>query len=254
MTSYLEPPSGSAALSLFCFHHAGGGASLYQNWGRALTPAASVWPVLLPGRERRMQEPRFESLDALLPDLDRDLGPFLGGPHVFFGHSMGALIAYRLARYRRARGAGTPRALFLSAYPAPHLPSPFPPPDSLSDDQLAQLIDGIGGLATDLPPQWRAELIAVARDDLRICESHVDTGEAPLTIPIHLFGGDADPLVGPDELGAWALHTRDPVDIHTLPGGHFYLRDAPEPLLRELRRVLRLYAAPQAPRWESSVW
>lgn len=239
---------------MFCFHHAGGGSSLYQNWERALTPGASVWPILLPGRERRMREPRFVSIDELVADLDQQLGPYLGMPHVFFGHSMGALVAYRLACYRRDRGAALPRALLLSAYPAPHLPSPFPPVDHLPDDQLAQLIEGIGGLAADLPPEWQTELLAVVRDDLRLCESHADTGEAPLACPIHLFGGDADPLVDSKDLSAWDRHTTEPVEISILSGAHFYLRDGPEPLLRELRPLLRRYTEHRAARWESGIW
>ena len=239
---------------MFCFHHAGGGSSLFQNWERALSPGASVWPILLPGRERRMSEERFVSLDELVADLDRQLGPFLGVPHVFFGHSMGALVAYRLACHRRARGAPLPRALLLSAYPAPHLPSPFPLVDDLGDSQLAQVIEGIGGLTADLPAEWRAELVAVARDDLRLCESYVATGEEPLACPIHAFGGDADPLVDSEDLRAWDRYTTDPVEVHILRGNHFYLRDAPEPLLRELRPLLRRYSERRAARWESGIW
>ncbi len=254
MTAYLEP-SESSAPPLFCFHHAGGGSSLYQSWQRALNPRVSVWPVLLPGRERRMREERFVSLDELVADLDRELGVYLSAPHIFFGHSMGALIAYRLARYRRDRGASVPRALLLSAYPAPHLPSPFPPVDHLPDDQLAQVIEGIGGLAADLPPGWREELLGVARDDLRLCESQTDDDdEPPLDCPIHLFGGESDPLVDSEDLRAWDRHTTAPAEVHILRGDHFYLRDTPEPLFAELRPLLRRYAERRAARWESGIW
>jgi surfactin synthase thioesterase subunit len=242
VTPYLDQPGGDAVPRLFCFHHAGGGSSLYQHWQRALSPTVSVWPVLLPGRERRMRDERFVSLAALVNDLDTHLGPYLSAPHVFFGHSLGALIAYRLACRRWARGETTPRALLLSAYPAPHLSSPFPPVDHLDDDHLAQLIEGIGGLTADLPPQWRTAMVAVARDDLRLCESDTDAGEPGVTCPIHLFGADEDPLVDSEELRAWARHTTEPVDVRILHGHHFYLRDTPGPLFHELRPLLRHYA------------
>ena len=118
----------------------------------------------------------------------------------------------------------------------------------------AQLIEGIGGLEADLPPQWRAELIAVARDDLRLCESQADSGEAPLDCPIHLFGGDADPLVDSEDLRAWERHTTEGVEVTILRGDHFYLRDAPEPLMRELKPLVRRYAERRAARWESGIW
>ena len=243
MTAYLDPPGGNQLPRLFCFHHAGGGASLFRNWQRALSPHASVWPVLLPGREHRMREPRFVSLDPLIEDLDRELGPYLTVPHLFFGHSMGALLAYRLACYRVARGDAGPRALFVSAYSAPHLPSPFPVTGDVDDDRLTQLLDGIGGLPDDLPPQWRAELLAVFRDDMRVCASQSETGASPLTCPIHLFGADGDPLVDADDLGAWDRHTSGPTNVRILHGEHFYLRDSPADLLNELRPLLRGYAA-----------
>lgn len=254
MSSYFDPPSESSAPPMFCFHHAGGGSSLYQNWERSLNPVASVWPILLPGRERRRREERFVSLDELVADLDRNLGPYLAMPHTFFGHSMGALVAYRLACHRVARGAPPPRALFVSGYPAPHLPSPFPPVDHLGDDQLAGVIEGIGGLEADLPAQWQAELVAVARDDLRLCESYLEAGEPPLACPIHAFGGDADPLVSSEDLSAWDRQTTESVEVHTLRGAHFYLRDKPEPLLQELRPLLRRYSERRAARWESGIW
>jgi surfactin synthase thioesterase subunit len=256
VTSYLGPPGNSPGTPLYCFHHAGGGSSLFQNWDRALTPLAAVMPVLLPGRERRAREPRFVSIDALVADLDTELGPFLSMPggHIFFGHSMGALVAYRLARHRHAAGKALPRALLLSAFSAPHLPSPFAAVDSLDDNQLAQMMEGVGGLPVDLPAQWRADLLAVARDDLRVCDSYADAGEPPLPCPIHVFGGDDDPLVTPDDLRAWDEHSTEPVDVHILRGDHFYLRDTPEPLLAELRPILRRYVERRPARWESTVW
>jgi surfactin synthase thioesterase subunit len=243
VTAYLDPPPGHALPRLFCFHHAGGGSSLYRDWHRALSPHVSVWPVLLPGRERRIREPRFASLDALVVDLDYHLSPYLTEPHLFFGHSMGALVAYRLACYRRAHHEVTPRALLLSAYSAPQLPSPFPA-DGADDDHLANLIEGIGGLPADLPPDWRTELLAVFRDDIRLCDGDAAAAELPLECPFHLFGGDADPLVDAEDLTAWSRWTTEPVDVRILHGDHFYLRDTPAPLLHELRSLLDRYARP----------
>ncbi|MFE2959963.1 thioesterase II family protein [Nocardia tengchongensis] len=103
MTGYLEPAAAaadSASLRLFCFHHAGGGASGYRTWQRALGPHTAVRPVLLPGRERRSGEARFDDLEPLIADLDVQLDEHLTEPYVFFGHSMGALLAYRLAAWR----------------------------------------------------------------------------------------------------------------------------------------------------------
>jgi surfactin synthase thioesterase subunit len=236
MSTYVDERPSPAALRVFCFHHAGGGASFYRGWQRALGPHVSVLPVLLPGRERREGQPRFTELPALVADLDAALGELLAEPHVFFGHSMGALLAYRLACHRRAAGAAMPRALLLSAYPAPHLPPPLPADHG---DALARLLTGLGGLPPDVP--GLADLLAVTRDDLRLCADHHDAGEPPLACPVHVFGGDGDPLVAEDDLRAWQQHTSRPIELWMLRGDHFYLRDDPDPLLHHLRSLLRRY-------------
>jgi surfactin synthase thioesterase subunit len=239
------PPTAprAAALRMFCFHHAGGGASLYRGWQRAIGPHVAVCPVLLPGREARAAEPRFTDLDALVADLDAQLGDMLAEPHVLFGHSMGALIAYRLACRRRGRGESLPRALLLSSYPAPHLAAPMPAVDEHDGDALIGLLTGIGGMAPELLewPGGVAELLAVTRDDLRLCAGHRDLGEAPLPCPIHVFGSDADALVSEQDLRDWDRHAPSPVELRVLSGDHFYIRDDPAPLLGHVRSVLRRY-------------
>ena len=213
--AYVRAPARPAALRMFCFHHAGGGASLYRGWQRAIGPHVAVCPVLLPGREGRAAEPRFTELDALVADLDAELGDLLAEPHVLFGHSMGALVAYRLACHRRACRESLPRALLLSSYPAPHLAAPMPAVDDRDDDALVGLLTGTGGLAPELRdwPGGVTELLAVARDDLRLCASdgHRDRGEAPLPCPdphVRIRRRRARQRAGPAGLGPACLVAR----------------------------------------------
>jgi surfactin synthase thioesterase subunit len=240
---YLGGPLRPAALRMFCFHHAGGGSALYRGWQRAVGPHVSVCPVLLPGRERRAGEPRFTELDALVADLDSRIGDVLAEPHVFFGHSMGALVAYRLACHRRTRGEILPLALLLSAYPAPHLAAPLSVVDHRDGPALTGFLSGIGGLPAELLdwPHALAELLAVVRDDLTLCAGHRDAGEEPLPCPMHVFGSDADPIVTEQDLEAWEQHAAQPIDLRILSGDHFSIRDEPEQLLGHLRPLLRRY-------------
>src|SRR5688500_10299004 len=107
---------------LFCFPYAGGGASIYRKWARNSPPAIEVCPVQLPARENRLLEPSYTQILQLVPELARELEPYSDQPFAFFGHSMGALIAFELAHYLRRHGLPEPEQLFFSAHRAPHLP------------------------------------------------------------------------------------------------------------------------------------
>ncbi len=244
MTPYLDELTTTYPLRMFCFPHAGGGAAVFRAWQLALSPLATVCPIHLPGRESRSGEARFVDLDALVEDLDRQLEVYLEEPHVFFGHSMGALVAYRLACRRRDRGLSLPRALLLSGYAAPHLPSALPASLGLDDAALAHLLTELGGLPAEILawPQWLHQLLPVLRDDLAVCESYRDRGDPPLPCPIHVFGGDADPIVDELDLAEWNRYSTDIGGVRILSGDHFYLESSPAALFGELRELLRTYA------------
>ncbi|MEN0136510.1 MAG: alpha/beta fold hydrolase [Rhodococcus sp. (in: high G+C Gram-positive bacteria)] len=228
-------------LRLFCFPHAGGGPATYRHWHRALGPHVSVRPVHLP---RRAGRAGFTDVDSVAAALDSELAAHLAAPHVFFGHSMGALVAYRLACRRRATGHPLPRALLLSGYAAPHLPAPLPPVDGLDDAALIAVLRAAGGVpAFPDRPEFPDGRLPALRDDLRLCTGFRDPGDPPLSCPTHVFGGDADPLVGERELRAWGRHTTRLSGVRILPGDHFYLEHTPEQLFRVLRPLLRRYAA-----------
>jgi surfactin synthase thioesterase subunit len=91
---------GTAAprLRLFCFPYAGGGASIYRTWPDDLPRDVEVCAIQLPGRERRLSEPPLRSLQKAVEILVGVMRPYLDLPFALFGHSMGALLAYEVAR------------------------------------------------------------------------------------------------------------------------------------------------------------
>jgi len=251
VTRYLPPPSGAAptGLPVFCFPFAGGGATAYSGWQRRLGPSVRVLPVRLPGREVRIAEPRFTDIDALVADLDEQLGPELErGPHVLFGHSMGAMIAYTLAHRRVRLGKRPPRALLLSAYRPPHLgvPSMFDTVAEVrTEDALVDTLTAIGGIPKQLlrHAEWMSMLLPIARDDLLVCSSVPRRPADPIPVPLHLFAGSDDALVAPRDVAEWARHGDAQSDPAVFPGGHFYLRDHEAEFLAHLSGLLAPYAA-----------
>lgn len=209
--------------TLVCFHHAGGTASTFRDWRKNAPEDFDIHPVQLPGRESRIAEPRHTDLDTLVESLLPELEAVLAGPHVLFGHSMGALIAYRLAQRRLELGLRDPAALIVAAYVAPHTEPIRLALEQLSDLDLAKTLCDIDGMHPEFlrRPEWLGPLLAVVKDDLRICASHPATAAAPLPIPLHAFGATQDPLVTMEKLAAWSDHTTAEFGLTFLPGGHF---------------------------------
>ncbi|MGX1887242.1 thioesterase II family protein [Streptomyces sp. NPDC055287] len=227
-------PVSSPRLRLFCLPHAGGGALAYRLWAQSLAPDIEVVAIRLPGRESRFREMPFTSLDDLVPALVKDLAPLLDEPHAWFGHSMGALLAFEACRLSRELGAPRARRLLVSGRPAPHLPLRGKPVhDAPQADLIARLRANRG-----TPDEVLDDAVAMAaltpmlRADYAVAETYVFRPEEPLDIPVSAFGGSEDPLATDEELRAWREHTTAPCTVRGYPGGHFYLHEEPAPLLR----------------------
>lgn len=244
-TPYLDrDPDPADQVRLFCFHHAGGGASVFGGWGGHLGPAVGVYPVQLPGREGRIREPRFRTLAALLPELDTELDFALDRPFAFYGHSMGALIAYQLAHRRHTRDRSVPSALLAAAFPGPLLAAPLAGAAHLGDEELSDLLVEVGGMSETVRryPAWTAAAITLLRDDLDLCHSPRPDDGTPLPVPIRALTGADDPLVTREDAAAWAGHTTTTFEVDVLPGGHLFLRDARSHLLSRIAAVLTAHA------------
>jgi surfactin synthase thioesterase subunit len=234
-----QPVSG-AGLRLFCFHHAGGTASSFVDWPSALSPGVTILPVQLPGRETRIREPRIRDLAVLVAELNEQIGPALREPYAFYGHSMGALVAYSLARFRFAAGRSVPERLLVGAFPAPHLPSATVPVQSYTDEGLVDWMADLGGLSAELRryPRWLRAMTELLRDDLALCDGWRPADRIPLPCPIDVFTGVSDPLVSRADAEGWRRHTRAGCDVHPVPGGHFFLHEGGGVFLDLLATVL----------------
>src|SRR5687767_7376567 len=94
----IPKPNSRAKLRLFCFPYAGGAAYIYRSWGDTLPSLVEVCAVQLPGRGTRMSEKPLSDLSQVVAEAARGLQNYFDRPFAFFGHSMGALISFELAR------------------------------------------------------------------------------------------------------------------------------------------------------------
>jgi len=232
-------PNPSARLRLFCVPYAGGGEVVFRTWWQALPADIEVCAVRLPGRDGRRSEPLISRLTPLVHALADGLGPQLAQPYALYGHSMGARVAYELAREQRRRGRPEPALLIVSGRRAPHLRDPDPM-HQLATPQLIERMRRLGGTpeAVLREPELMELLLPVVRADLAVNEVESHRPEPPLACPIVAFGGAIDERCRPDELEPWRDHTRSAFTHQIFPGGHFFLNTASGELLAALSRAL----------------
>jgi len=228
-------PKPQATMRLICLAGAGSGAAGYVPWARALAAQpVELCAVRLPGRESRLQEPPFVRVDALIDALAPAVRSQLDRPYCFFGHSMGALLAFELTRAIRDRHWPAPEHLFVSAARAPHVPSADAPLHRLPDPEFVDAVSTrYGGIpAAVLEHQELMDLVLPAlRADLAMVECYDYRAAEPLACPITAFGGLQDPRVTEEALDAWGEQTLGPFSRRMFPGDHFYLNHARDGLL-----------------------
>ena len=134
-------PNKQPRLRLICFPGAGAGAATFRDWWEWPDPNVEICCVQLPGREGRIRERAIKTFSELVPAVTNHLVPWLGQPYIFMGHSLGAWIAFEVARELRQMGAPGPRHLFVAAGQAPQIPWRHPPIHELSDHELLMAVN-----------------------------------------------------------------------------------------------------------------
>ncbi|MFI6849151.1 alpha/beta fold hydrolase [Kitasatospora sp. NBC_00085] len=222
-------PVDTAPTRLVLFPHAGGSASYFIDYSAALSPYADVLAVQYPGRQNRFAEPTIDSIDGLADRIYEALRPWADRPLTFFGHSMGSVVCFEVARRFEADGLNGPAGpvhLFVSGGRAPSLPRGTAV-HRLPDDELLGELARLGGTDRQVldNPELREFILPSLRSDYTAVETYRCEPDAVVSRPITALTGDADPRTSLAEAGDWARHTTAAFDLRVFPGGHFYLAD-----------------------------
>jgi medium-chain acyl-[acyl-carrier-protein] hydrolase len=229
--------TGGSSLRLFCFPYAGGNAHVFREWQRHLGPEIDVCLVHLPGRARRIAERPRARLRPLVEEMADAIGSELRGQFAFYGHSMGALICFELARELRHRNWSMPIGLFLSACRAPGIVRGVRRTFDLPVQELMAEIRKLNGTPKEFfeSPEIQNVLLPLLRADLEIIDTYEYVAEAPLACAIKVYGGERDTHAPPDSLVAWELQTSAKCTLQTFSGDHFFIQSQKMEFLRSLR-------------------
>lgn len=243
-------PTAGRPCRLVCLPHAGGTASFFFPFSQRLAAHADVLAVQYPGRQDRRLEPALDSVEELVPALHAALRPYDDLPLVLFGHSMGAVLAFELARRMEREGTG-PLGLIVSGRRAV---------DILRDDRVhtlgdAALIEEVRVLAGTDPGLLQDEeilrmVLPALRADFKAVETYryrPDGSGPPLRCPLSVLTGTSDPRVSPEQAMAWRELTEGPFGFRSFPGGHFYLATQQDAVSAAVAEDLRSFAEGRAP-------
>jgi surfactin synthase thioesterase subunit len=234
--------SSSPLLRLFCFPFAGSSASVFRSWVDELPEEVEVLAIQLPGRENRLRERCMSDMGEVVEKLEIEIDSCLDLPFVFFGHSLGSLIAYELLRRLETGGQHRAELLFASGGPAPHTCRALAEPLRLTQDQVLLDLRRISQAHSSLldDREVLALMLPMLQADFELYANYRYRDTTPLQSPIVAIRGATDSYITRESQLEWKRHTARRFLFHTIPGPHLFMVDSPAALIA----LVNAYFAP----------
>jgi surfactin synthase thioesterase subunit len=237
-TPWLVRPSGPARrLRLYCFPYAGGSAATFAGWQDALGPDIEVCAVQLPGRGARMGEAPMTDLQEVVRTLAQVISSQGRTPFAFFGHSLGAMLAFEVARFFMLHYLPMPVHLFASGCDAPQHRCEPKGLHLLPDDELIDALKDYNGTPAEILDnrELMALLLPLLRADFGLVDTYRYRAGLRLQVPLTVLAGDQDDHIEPLQVDGWGKETAAGCQVHWFEGDHFFInaqRDAVQALVR----------------------
>ena len=239
---YKKKPN--ALMRLFCFHHSGGGASVYFPWTELLLPHIELIAIQLPGRENRFMEPLTNDLQAIICRLTEEFRSYADKPFLVFGHSLGALLSFEFIQSIYNPYSIFPIHMIVSAARAPHLPFRRKYLSKLGDEDLKEELMIYNGI--DERILHNNELLdlflPIIKNDFSISENYYSKNSKLFPFDILALSGAQDPTVTQEEITSWSKYTNGKFEKLSFAGGHFYIKDHQKNIIDLINKIAKNYS------------
>lgn len=231
-------------MPLICVPFAGAGASFFYPWNELAADELALMTVQLPGREWRLAEEPYtdaqQAADALFLELADELGG--SGPVMLFGHSLGAVLAFELARRFCDHPGFDVARLMVSGSPGPWTRRTRRA-TGLADEEFFERVSEFAEYSDETlrNPEVRELILPVLRADVEMHENYVPLRDDPLPAPILSIRGAGDQLVPAEQAAEWSDATSREFELLNLPGGHMYLMHSADEVLRIAAQTARAW-------------
>lgn len=212
---------------------------MFHPWSKLL-PEFELGLIHIPGRDKRIREVLHTELRTLVEPLAEALISELDRPFAFYGHSMGALLAFEVARQLRRMGTPQPMNLFISSRRAPQKIDPNADVYRLPEQEFITTTEQLYGALPEVvkqDPEILQLFLSIMRADFTMLGTYQYTHEPPLDTGISVFGGVHDPSVKESDLEGWREQTVSTFHLTMLPGDHFFIQNSRAALMEEIKKI-----------------
>jgi surfactin synthase thioesterase subunit len=230
----LKAATAEPVSTLFCFPYAGGSPETFRAWCGGIADDVELLCVVLPGRGRRLKEPRYDQWQPLVDDVFEALSPYLNRRHAFYGHSFGGRLAYELSHLATAEYPGMTRRLFVSGCRSPDVPQLRPYMHRMTESDFRDAVAKMGGTPAELFEQEALMrlLLPTVRSEIHLAEIWDHRHATGVDVPITAIYSLDDAIDSWRTMRGWQRFTKQHCELIEVPGGHFFVDSHPEYVTR----------------------
>lgn len=218
--------SKNSEIRLICFHYGGGSSVSFYPWKDMILPNIELLAINLPGRGSSINEPLLDDIEDVTNVMLAHIKHYMDKPLVFFGHSLGALISFELAKALKEQQLKQPMHLILSGCMAPQNLYKRNKISKFNNKEFIEILKIYNGISQEVlsDPSLMELFLPIIRTDISIIDNYKYRGNDPLDCDITTIGGREDPTVLLEDIYSWKSHTTKKYTHHTLVGDHFFIR------------------------------